>query len=255
MLKILPTIWKLNILSCIEYRASFLIQVVGMFLNDIVLIYMWYLFFQKFQTIGGLTFNEYIPLVSLMCIVFAWLSILFGGYWKISELIVNGGLDSYILLPKNILFKIISSVLYVSAIGDLFFGLALLIFLYKASLFFILKILALSLIGSFAMLGFMVFFQSLSFFIGSSRELSRAVFDAILGPSFYPPKIFEGTFLKIVFMTVIPVFFTTFLPYKLAMDFSWNEFLILCFLFLIKKIRKRKYDEYKLGSRVIDQLL
>ncbi|MDD4531025.1 MAG: hypothetical protein PHO80_05770, partial [Candidatus Gracilibacteria bacterium] len=80
-------------------------------------------------------------------------------YWKISELIVNGGLDSYILLPKNILFKIISSVLYVSAIGDLFFGLALLIFLYKASLFFILKILALSLIGSFAMLGFMVFFN------------------------------------------------------------------------------------------------
>ncbi|MDD4529924.1 MAG: ABC-2 family transporter protein, partial [Candidatus Gracilibacteria bacterium] len=82
--------------------------------------------------------------------------------------------------------------------------------------------------GSFAMLGFLVFFQSLSFFIGSSGELSRAVFDAILGPSFYPPKIFEGTFLKIVFMTVIPVFFTTFLPYKLTMDFNWKEFLMLC---------------------------
>jgi len=62
----------------------------------------------------------------------------------------------------------------------------------------------------------MVVFESLAFRIGSSKELSRGIFEAILGPSHYPPGIFNGMIFKVLFMTVIPVFFVAYLPYDIV---------------------------------------
>lgn len=75
--------------------------------------------------------------------------------------------------------------------------------------------------------GFMIMIHSLSFYVGNIGEFSRAAFEGVLGPSNYPPQIFEGTFLKFLFMTILPVYFVGFLPYELLLHFNWTGFLVL----------------------------
>ena len=40
---------KTNILTAMEYRTSFLIQVLGMIVNDTALIFVWVIFFKQFN--------------------------------------------------------------------------------------------------------------------------------------------------------------------------------------------------------------
>ncbi len=43
----------LNLSAAVQYRASFISQVVGMALNDSIMIFFWWLFFLRFQQVGG----------------------------------------------------------------------------------------------------------------------------------------------------------------------------------------------------------
>ena len=63
MLKLIFQIRKLNILSALAYRVSFLIQVFSMVLNDAVMLVLFYFFFSRFGTIGGMDFQGYIRLL------------------------------------------------------------------------------------------------------------------------------------------------------------------------------------------------
>nr|MDD3719868.1 ABC-2 family transporter protein [Candidatus Gracilibacteria bacterium] len=226
-MKTLLYLWKLNLLSLMEYKLSFFLQVGFMIVNDFLFAFLWYLFFLKFKTIGGLIFNDFLLLFSIMTMVFGLMHVFFGGFNKIGIMIEEGKLDSQMLLPKNLFFRLLAGSMMTAAIGDIFFSFILMTMIEGINIYMIFKILILSLIGVAVFLGFMMIFVSLSFFIGSSKSIVKGVFEAILGPTHYPPGIFEGTFLKFVFMTVIPAFYIVFLPFELIKNFSLNGFLQL----------------------------
>ena len=236
-MKILLQYWKLNFLSIIEYKISFFIQAFVMILNDILLVSIWYMFFMKFWEIWWMNFWEFAILMIINVFIFSIIHIFFFWYSSLSTIVEQWKLDSHLLLPKNILFRLLANAMMVSAFWDLLFAFILMYFIADLSLLLIIKIIVLSVFGSMTFIWFLLIFSSLSFFIWSSRNIVRWVFEAILWPSFYPPWIFEWTILKYVFMTIIPVFFVVFLPYDLVLNFSFTWFLILVswssfFLFL-----------------------
>jgi ABC-2 type transport system permease protein len=119
----------------------------------------------------------------------------------------------------------------------------------------IFEIVFLSIIWSFTFLGFMLIFISLSFYIWSSRNIIRWVFESILWPSHYPPWIFDWTILKYVFMTIIPVYFTVYGQFELVLNFSlwglirlilWSMF----FLSLGTLIFYRGLKKYESGNMI-----
>ncbi|MDP2103657.1 MAG: ABC-2 family transporter protein, partial [Candidatus Gracilibacteria bacterium] len=225
MIRIMLQFWKLNFLRVLEYRWSLVTQALGMMISDTITIVIWIFFFDKLGKIGGMGLNDYVILYSVLLFVFSYVHVFFGGYQEIAENIMNGRLDSYLLLPKNELILMLVNSFKIYALGDLFFGIGILFFIKGASLLFIGKILILSLFGALIFLGFMILFQSLTFYMGSSRELSRAMFELMLGPTHYPPKIYEGSFLKILFLTVMPVYYAFFFPYELVQEFNLTKFL------------------------------
>lgn len=225
--------YKYNLLSAMEYRVSFIILVVFMVLNDAFFLSIWYFFFQKFPVIRGVTFEELLPLIAIFVLIFAIMHIFFNGYRKISSLISEWQLDNELLLPGNILFRILSSSLDTSAIGDLVYAFLLLFLLPHVTFFFVIKLVLLAFLGTLVFVGFMAAIHSLSFRMGNVNEFAKALFEWTLWPSHYPPSVFDGTFLKFLFMTVLPVYFVWFLPYKLLMNFDWQWFALLLFASIV----------------------
>ncbi len=221
--------WKVNLLSAMEYKTSFVLQVFLMIVNDTVFMFVRYFFFQKFGNIWWTDFYGFLPLLSIEVMAFAFFHVFFGWYKKIPELVMNWWLDSYILRPKNILLTILINWMSISAIGDFFYGIALMMFLPNITIWLWLWMIFLSFFGGMVFLGFLLIFISMAFFIWSSRELFDAVFQSVMWPVHYPPKIFDWTILKYIFMSIIPAYYVWFLPYELALSFSWLKLMILIF--------------------------
>ena len=51
-------ITKTSILSAMEFRGSFITQVVGMIVNDIGFAVLWLIFFTRFPTVKGWTLDD-----------------------------------------------------------------------------------------------------------------------------------------------------------------------------------------------------
>lgn len=116
MFSIILRFWKLNLMQIFEYRMSFWAEILGMMISDLITIIIWIFFFHKLGKIGGMDIQEYIILYSILLFNFSYVHVLFGGYWDIAENIMNGGLDSYLLLPRNELFLMLISKLRINAL-------------------------------------------------------------------------------------------------------------------------------------------
>ena len=51
--KFLLAVWKANLQSVMEYRASFLLQVLGMMANNFIYFAIWIIFFNRFKEVRG----------------------------------------------------------------------------------------------------------------------------------------------------------------------------------------------------------
>lgn len=215
-LQLAYTFRKLNIQWAMAYRVSFWTAVISMVVNDVVLIAVFYFLYQRFGTIGGIDFQWYLKLNVVVIFVYVFMSISFHGARKISAKITNGEMDWDLLLPKNLLLRLITNGINVSAYGDFLFAIILLFFIKDISLLYIIKLIAVSIFGGLSFLWFVLIFESLWFWIGSSREIANMLLNMIVWPALYPEKIFEWTFFAILFKTLIPVFFIIYLPYRLS---------------------------------------
>lgn len=54
--------------------------------------------------------------------VYGYSRVMFGRAFNISELIINGQLDTFLVQPKNVFLSVITSDSKISAIGDLIYG-------------------------------------------------------------------------------------------------------------------------------------
>ncbi len=249
-IKLILHFWKLNILSAMEYKVSFIIQIIGMIVNDFMFFLIWVFFFRIFWTMGWLDIWKFAILLSIMVMVFWILHTFFNWYSKIWMMIEEGRLDNYMLLPKNLLIKLIVSSMMISAIWDILYSFILMFLIPNLTIIMIFEIVFLSIIWSFTFLGFMLIFISLSFYIWSSRNIIRWVFESILWPSHYPPWIFDWTILKYVFMTIIPVYFTVYGQFELVLNFTlfglirlilWSMFFLSLWTFIFYRGLK-KYE-------------
>jgi ABC-2 type transport system permease protein len=226
-MKIILHYWKLNFLSLIEYKVSFLIATISMIINNTLFFSIWYMFFSEFWSIWWMELWTFAILLSIFVMIYAIIHIFFCGYRDIWLMVEQWKLDSQLLLPKNLLLRILSSKMEVSAFWDLLYAFILMAFIPNLSAFLILKIIFVSIFGAITFLWFFLIFNSLTFYIWSSKNLTRWIFEAIMWPSHYPPWIFEWTFLKVIFMSILPVYYIIFLPYELTIDFTLKWFLTL----------------------------
>lgn len=219
ILKFFMAYIKTNLQSAMEYRTNFLVQAIGMFINDIAWLIFWMLFFAKFPAVNGWVFNDVILMYSIITIGFGVATLIFGNWRYMAEIIIKGNLDYYLALPKPPLLHMLISRSNFSGVGDFLFGLALLVFAVPLSFQSAVLLLILLAMSFLILLHFAVILGSLTFFIGGTGKTQETLLFSIITFSSYPFGAFEGL-VKALLLTAIPVGFITGIPVEIMKSFN-----------------------------------
>jgi ABC-2 type transport system permease protein len=198
-----------NFKTVLEYKMSSFIQISAMFLNDVVWISFWWIFFARFPLINGWTYRELLILWSIGALSFGLSGILFGNRSKLGEVIIRGRLDYFLALPKNVLLHALSSKITISAFGDALFGLALGLIIFTPTelpLYIYLAFLSAIILTSFG-----VIIGSLSFFFSTTEKVNKTIWNATVGLTLYPTNVYDGL-AKFLLFVIIPVGFVSGVP-------------------------------------------
>ncbi len=116
---------KYNMMREMVNKVTFLTNVGFMMLNNASILVQWFILFRLREDVGGYTMREIMLLWGLTAASFGLSHILFARAFSLSEMIVKGKLDAYLVQPKNVLLGVLTSSTTVSAVGDLLYGVAL----------------------------------------------------------------------------------------------------------------------------------
>ncbi len=226
-LAFIKTLAGVNLASAMEYRASFISQIVGMFINNGIYFVFWLIFFNRFGDIRGYGIREIYLLFSIVTLGFG-LSFMFAANTaqNLAYLISQGRLDYYLVFPRNVLLHVIASRMSVTTIGDVMFGLIAYLF---TGLFHPVEIglflLAAVLVG-LIMVAYSIIAGSLAFFMGNAQYTSQQLHGAMLTFSLYPNSLFSG-FSRTLLYTLIPAGFVGAVPVKMIQTRDGSLLLVL----------------------------
>lgn len=219
---------SMNLSSAMEYRVSFISQIVGMFINNGIYFIFWLLFFDAF---GGAVQGYYIDDIFLL---FAIITVGYGLAFmfaantgsELAYLIAQGRLDYYLVLPRVVLPHVIFSRMSVSTIGDITFGFVAYLFTGRFSSVEIVLFLITSGLAAIILAGFSVITGSLAFYIGSAQQLSQQAHNAILTFALYPNTLFTGL-ARFMLYTLVPAAFIGAIPVEIVRDRSLELLVLL----------------------------
>lgn len=226
ILKIFGRYFRLNLSSQMEYRVSFIVQVFGMVLNNASFIVFWGVLFSAVGgNIAGYTMRDVMFIWAVASSAFGLGYILFYNVSRISQLIVTGELDTYLLQPVPVLANILGASTQVSAWGDLIYGSVLLIIFWGLNLHAIIIFIPAVIFGAMVFTGVQIFSHTLTFYFGNAQMLANSAFEFMLNFSLYPEGIFNG-FIRAAMYSILPAAFATQIPLKLVNGFSLPQTLI-----------------------------
>ena len=214
------------------YRGAFFLQVFGMMLNNLMLLFFWKLIFLSFPTLNGWNLEAVVILYSIAAVGFGASVVIFGNAPRLARLIRSGALDYYLALPADPLVHLLVSRMSLAGWGDLFFGLLLYLLAAPSAwrnlpLFILLAGLVSLIFASFSVLA-----GSLAFWLGDAEQLATQLRMALLNFGLYPIDIFSGG-VRVLLYTIIPAAFIGSLPAKLLTDFDFGQLALLIFVTLL----------------------
>jgi len=218
--------WKANFASAMEYRAAFISQIVGMFINDAVYFVFWVIFFDRFKQIRGWGAPDMFLLFSIVALGYGLAFTFFGNALQLSRVIAHGQLDYYLALPRSVLLNALASRMSNSALGDISFGIVGYLFTARFSLPEIGLWLIASLLAAVVFVMAFTWFHSLTFWLGNASGLAEQAMNAMLTFAMYPSDIFQGA-ARFLMLTLLPAAFVGALPLNVVRGLDLNGLAIL----------------------------
>ena len=182
---------KYNIMREMVNKVTFLTNVGFMVLNNATFLVQWMILLRMRGDVGGYTMREIMLLWGLMAASFGLSHILFARAFSLSDLIIKGKLDSFLVQPKNVLVSVLTSSTDSSAIGDFLYGTAL-VCACKPGVggFFLFLLFVVT--GTVIFTAFAVLLGSLSFWFVRMDMLQNQIVMGIVSFGTYPDGIFKG---------------------------------------------------------------
>ena len=209
-----------NLQSALEYRTAFFVQIVTMAATDSLWLFFWWTYFHEFPLVHGWQSTDIVILWTVSACGFGISVGIFGNARQLSALIVKGGLDAYLSMPRYVLLHVCIAATDPTAWGDVIFGVvAFLVFLHPSIPQFALFLL-LTLFVCCIFTAFTIVLGSFAFFLGNTEGLMQQMLGALISFSTYPMDIFQGG-VRLLLFTVIPAGFISFIPLQLLHQFTW----------------------------------
>ena len=227
-LKIFACYFRLNFASALEYRASFFSQAFGMALSNSSFIFFWWIAFAQIGgRIAGYSFEDVLFIWAVTSTGFGLSTILFANASSLTQLIVTGELDAFLLQPCNTLLGVLCARTNLAAYGDLLYGFVIMVIFYAGNgvawLWFFSGILLCGLL----LTAITLTAHTLSFYWGDASMIGSMAIEFSINFSIYPEKIYAPA-VRTVMYSVIPVGIAVHTPLRLLGDFSvWVAFAAL----------------------------
>jgi ABC-2 type transport system permease protein len=253
-LNLLKKYFIFNLKCSLEYRTSFILQVIGMIINNSSFLFFWWIIFSKVNNISGYSFSDVMILWGLASATFGFTHILFGNVSNLSEIIINGTLDSYLIQPKDVIINVCASKTVVSAWGDLLYGYILFLISGSFSFFNLLIFSLFIVVGGVIFFACMLAVNSLSLYLGNI-ENSKHLFEMFfITFSTYPEGIF-GKYIRVIFYSLVPIGFMSYMPVGIMQNFSIYKTLLvigssILYLTIAYKIFYNGLKRYESGNLI-----
>ncbi|WP_260405490.1 ABC transporter permease [Paenibacillus sp. 598K] len=219
------TCWKLNLAGAMEFRMSFLLTAGMMFVNNMIWLAFWGIFFTRFPVVNGWELQDVMLLWAISAGGFGWASILFGNFTRVATMTAAGELDLYLAQPKPVLIHLLVSRMSLTAIGDFLFGLAIYAWVGDHSWLGAFRFGCGLLISGCLFLFFVLLANTLVFYIGQSEGLAFQVFNSFLALTTYPSDLFRGA-ARLLLFTVVPAGWISYMPIGLLRETAGFGFLL-----------------------------
>jgi ABC-2 type transport system permease protein len=206
---------RLNLASNMEYRASFLSQAVGMFLNNGIYFVFWLLFFDRFQEIRGYQIQQIYLLFAVVALGYGMAFTFAGNAPLVAQLIAQGRLDYYLTLPRPVLTHLLFSRMDPITVGDLTFGCIAYLFTGRFDPLSILLFLVCSALAGVIFVSFFALTGCLSFFIGNATNWAFHASNMVVTFSLYPFGLFQGV-IRLILFTLVPAAFVGAVPVQIV---------------------------------------
>jgi ABC-2 type transport system permease protein len=257
-LRLIGLYFRFNLSAAMEYRSSFLIQTIGMALNNAFFLFFWWVIYQKVSDIGGYKFKDIMVIWALAASSYGFLHIFFGNVRRLSGIIINGELDAYLLQPKDVYVNVHCSRMAVSAWGDFLYGYILIFLVYGLDPLRLLLFTFFAAAGGLVAGAVMTSADTLTFFMGNSSSVTRLVTEFIINFSLYPDSIFKKQIKWLVY-SLLPTGFVVFIPYRIMQVFSWHGLLGLiafdiAYIFAAYAFFMKGLKRYESGNLITTRL-
>ena len=243
-----------NVMAAMEYRAAFLLQALGMLLNNLMFLFFWWVLYTRLPAIRGWTLPMVSTIFALVALSFGLATLVCGNCMRIASIVVTGDLDYYLALPADPLLHVLVSRMSLSSWGEVVTGLGVFLFLVPGSLpklpFFVLY----AVLGALIFCGFAVIVGSLAFYVDQVQDVSGTLYNAFISFSLYPIDVFPRV-VRFLLYTLVPSAMVGALPARLLYEFRWPWFLgLVGFTALILVFARGLFNlglrRYESGNRV-----
>lgn len=216
---------KYNIMREMINKVTFLTNICFMMLNNASFLIQWAILFRLKGDIGGYGLREVMLLWALSASSYGLSHILFARVFSLPELIINGKLDAYLVLPKNVLLGVMTSSTRPSALGDLAYGLILVCVcgfgIKRIFMFLLFTVTGAAIITAFALL-----MGSLSFWFVRMEIFGDQMLGATVSFATYPDGIFKGGVRFLIYF-IIPTGMMVYEPVHIITAFDLRGLLVV----------------------------
>jgi ABC-2 type transport system permease protein len=202
-----------------EYRVSFITQVVGMFLNNSAFIIFWVMLYSNLDSINGFDVGDVMFMWSITSMGFGLTDVFLGNAPYLSRTIYSGELDVYLLQPKPVLASFLFSRMVISGWGDTVYGLVLFALTQPLSLPHIGLFILFSVLMGIVTVSVRVFYHCATFFLGNAEEFASTASELIISFSLYPGSIFQGP-VRMILHSLVPAALVSYLPAAIFRSFD-----------------------------------
>lgn len=244
------------LLKCqLQYKASFIMTMVGQFLMSFTTFLAVYFMFTRINSVSGFAFSEVLLCFSVVLMAYSLTECFVRGFDVFPHLIRSGNLDRILVRPRNEIFQVLTSNVDFSRLGRLFQAMLMLAYAIPASgiawTFDKITALVIMLIGGIAVFSALfVLYAGISFFTIESLEFMNIFTDGSREFGKYPLSIYGEGILKF-FTYVIPIALFQYYPLLYLIGRSDDVlliflplfgfvFMIPCYLFFKLGVRKYK---------------
>ena len=209
-------------MSAMAYRGAFFLQVFGMALNDAMLLFFWWMLFNRLPTLRGWDFDQVVSLYGIVAFGFGGATIVCGNAFRVAQIISSGDLDYYLVLPADPLVHLLVSRMSLPSWGDMSFGLVVFLVAVPGRWRSLPLFLLLGVAAGLIVVAFGVLAGSLAFWIGNAENLAAQATNALISLSLYPADILPGL-VRVLLYVLIPAAFVGSVPAGLLADFGWDR--------------------------------